>query len=451
MCPRAAAMGAAQRYSITRFGMNPRTALRLQSPLHPHDRCWWGPGVSHSPESFSLLHGLGHFCTALTLPPPHAKLSQPSPCLSPLSCNASPTKPLIDSRKRREQLLESGAPFPAPFPAPWYSQSRGGGRDARRPFQAPRGAVGDAGGSGPAPGAGTVGGAGLAGGGRGGPGGRQPPAQQGAEQAPAREGQPRRGDAMFALCSSVSISKRHLFLRAWHGPGPPLPRPGPGPAAPRARLQSALRSEPLRSSRAAALSAWRAPLGAAVRAAPAAAPGPARPLGSAPRADSPGPAPLRSALRSARAAARSLPLRLPPGGNPAPLQPLRPPPRQPPPGPGTAPGPACGEAAGAGSARPRSVRGERGRPGWGTPADGTAAGLASLPRPPQPYGIGSCKSRVSGICGTAAVQTAEEGTHFAGLLCNAVRRSAGSTCRSPPAHCGTGTGHGSGQGCWDLH
>lgn len=238
---------------------------------------------------------------------------------------------------------------------------------------------------------------------------------------------------------------------AWPRPASPPARPGPGRAPRSAAICAPLRAAPLLPCRGAQRMAGSPRRCGARCSRGGARPGPARPLGSAPRADSPGPAPLRSALRSAQAAARSLPLRLPPGGNPAPLQPLRPPPRQPPPGPGTAPGPGCGEAAGAGSARPRSVRGERGRPGWGTPAEGTAAGLASLPRPPQPYGIGSSKSRVFGICGTAAVQTGEEGTHFAGLLCNAVRRSAGSTCRSPPAHRGTGTGHGSGQGCWDFH
>lgn len=236
-----------------------------------------------------------------------------------------------------------------------------------------------------------------------------------------------------------------------HGMAPARLSPGPARARPRPALGCNLRSAPSRSAPPVPRRSAHGGLPSALRCALLPRRRPARPGPWAPLPALTAPAPLRSALRSARAAARSLPLRLPPGGNPAPLQPLRPPPRQPPPGPGTAPGPGCGEAAGAGSARPRSVRGERGRPGWGTPAEGTAAGLASLPRPPQPYGIGSCKSRVFGICGTAAVQTGEEGTHFAGLLCNAVRRSAGSTCRSPPAHRGTGTGYGSGQGCWDLH
>eukprot|EP00076_Gallus_gallus_P045536 XP_025011074.1 uncharacterized protein LOC112533462 isoform X2 [Gallus gallus] len=216
---------------------------------------------------------------------------------------------------------------------------------------------------------------------------------------------------MFALCSSVSISKRHLFLRAWHGPGPPLPRPGPARARPRPALGCNLRSAPSRSAPPVPRRSAHGGLPSALRCALLPRRRPARPGPWAPLPALTAPAPLRSALRSARAAARSLPLRLPPGGNPAPLQPLRPPPRQPPPGPGTAPGPGCGEAAGAGSARPRSVRGERGRPGWGTPAEGTAAGLASLPRPPQPYGIGSCKSRVFGICGTAAVQTGSSSFH----------------------------------------
>lgn len=182
----------------------PSTTATPGSPGYPHGQpCSPPPGggsgrVSLAPKGHQHLGGgrirweqplAAHPQVPSTRPPPPpstapgTKLRLPEPS----SAAAGPNSP--------------GCPGAVPSP-PRYSQGRGGRGGSGGALQPPCRAVGDAGGAGPAVGAGTVGGAGLAGGGRGcggGPGGRQPPAQQGAEQAPAREGQPRRGDAMFAL------------------------------------------------------------------------------------------------------------------------------------------------------------------------------------------------------------------------------------------------------------
>lgn len=170
-----------------------------------------------------------------------------------------------------------------------------------------------------------------------------------------------RGRHVCAVFQCLHFQKASLPTgMAWPRPASPPARPGPGRAPRSAPLRALLRAAPLLPRRGAQRMA-----GSPRRCGARCSRGGARPGPWAPLPALTAPAPLRSVLRSARAAARRLPLRLPPGGNPAPLQPLRPPPRQPPPGPGTAPDPGCGEAAGAGSARHRSVRGERRQPGWG--------------------------------------------------------------------------------------